>query len=427
MKKFYIESLGCPKNLVDSEFLSGNLIKKHNYILVNSPEKADIIFINTCGFIKPAKEESIEYIFQYHKLNKKVVVTGCLVNRYKNELVEELKEIKREDILTLNEIFIKYTGVKFNDKRNLYNNRINLLNKSYRYIKISDGCSRECAFCTIPSIKGKIFSRKIDTIIEEIKKLLKENKINEFILVAQDLINFGIDNNETLLQLLENIENIQEDFKIRLLYLYPDKRLIDIASFMKSSKKLVHYLDIPFQHIDSTILKRMNRISDEEFYYDIINDLRKIIPDIVLRSTFIVGFPGEKEKNFYNLVEFLKDVKLNWVGFYKYYDEENTTSFTFSDKIVEEEKEERITYITSIQKEITSNWLSERVGKRYEIIIDEIIPEENMILARSDYEAPEIDGNIIIYTDKLDKIKYHNKLNIKIIKSFDYDMEGIIE
>ncbi len=427
MKKFYIESLGCPKNLVDSEFLSGNLIKKHNYILVNSPEKADIIFINTCGFIKPAKEESIEYIFQYHKLNKKVVVTGCLVNRYKNELVKELKEIKREDILTLNEIFIKYTGVKFNDKRNLYNNRINLLKKSYRYIKISDGCSRECAFCTIPSIKGKIFSRKIDTIIEEIKKLLKEEKINEFILVAQDLINFGIDNNETLLQLLENIENIQEDFKIRLLYLYPDKRLIDIASFMKSSKKLVHYLDIPFQHIDSTILKRMNRISDEEFYYDIINDLRKIIPDIVLRSTFIVGFPGEKEKNFYNLVEFLKDVKLNWVGFYKYYDEENTTSFTFSDKIVEEEKEERITYITSIQKEITSNWLSERVGKRYEVTIDEIIPEENMILARSDYEAPEIDGNIIIYSDKLDKIKYHNKLNIKIIKSFDYDMEGIIE
>ncbi len=416
-KKIYIETLGCPKNYVDSEFLGHHLRIKNN-IIVSSPESADTILINTCGFIQPAKEESIDYILQYSKMNKEIIVMGCLVNRYKKELQKDIPEVK--NFYTIQEAFERFANVKYNKYLN-YSQRYFFDDKNYKYVKISEGCNHKCSFCTIPQIKGRLFSRYIKDILAEIK-ILTAQGIDEIILTSQDLINFGIDNNESLLKLLKNIELINESFKVRLLYLFPDIRLLDISKFIVESKKIIHYLDIPLQHVDNTILNKMKRPDDIKFYYKLINKIRKIIPDVVLRSTFIIGFPGETEQAFNELKKFLQDMRLNWVGFYKYSDEENTESFKLSNKISDDIIDKRIQEIVYIQKEITSKWLQHRVGKIYDFYVDDFIETDNIILGRSEFETPDIDGNIIITGTKKD-IK--NK-KVKITGALDYDMEGIL-
>ncbi len=417
-KKLYIETIGCPKNYVDSEFLAGAFVSK-GYDIVHSPDDADTILVNTCGFIRPAKEESIDYILQYSRLNKEVIVMGCLVNRYKKELQDEIKEIN--NFYTIDEAFNKFAGVKYNKNIN-YSKRYFLDNKNYKYVKISEGCNHRCSFCTIPFIKGSLFSRKSDDIIKEIENITSQG-VNEIILTSQDLINFGTDNNETLYDLLKKIDNINGDFKVRLLYMFPDERLIDIVKFIASSEKFINYLDIPIQHINEEILKKMNRPSSYDFYKSLIESIRNIIPDIVLRSTFIIGFPGESEKEFNELKDFLKDVKLNWVGFYKYSDEEGTKASELNNKVADEVAEKRLEEIVELQKEITDMWLKSRLGKIYDFYVDEVFEEEGVIIGRSEFETPDIDGNIIV--KNISDFTNINNRKVKIVETLDYDMEGV--
>ncbi len=418
-QKVYIETLGCPKNIVDSELLAQNFVKNGAYLKVDSPEDADIILINTCGFIDIAKEESINTILQYANDYKKsdIYVTGCLVTRYKDVLKRSIPEIK--NFYTIDETYRTFLGTNnINDMA--FQDRALLTPKSYAYVKISEGCNRKCSYCTIPYIKGEYRSRYQKNILEEIKHL-RDRGVKELILVAQDLLSFGIDNNENLMDLLENIEKMDNIERVRLLYLYPDDRIVDIVKFISRSEKFCNYVEMPMQHISESILKNMNRPYRAKRYYRLIDDIRKYLPDAALRSTFIVGFPGESEEDFNKLKRFLEDVKFNWAGFYKYSDEEDTPANRLPGKLKEHHILERINELVEIQKKITSDWLFSRKGKEYNVIIDEIVEQENLAFGRSEFEAPEIDGNILLDANDL---KVGDTIKTRIVESFDYDLKG---
>lgn len=420
MKKIYIESLGCPKNLVDSELIA-YLLSKKNYKIVNHLNNADMILINTCGFIEEAKEESIQNILNYNQLsNKEIIVTGCMVNLYKKQLSKNIPEVKH--FYSIDEFFNKYFQLQY-DKYLDFSCFNSLTPKSYTYVKISDGCNHDCSYCTIPLIKGKQFSRPIKNILTEIKKKA-DYGFKEFNLIGQDTINFGQDNQESLSMLLTRIEKLNFDFKIRLLYLYPDKKLIDIVKQVNDSEKIINYLDIPLQHISEKILRLMKRPCARNFYSNLFYKIKHINPEFVLRSTFIIGFPGEENSDFQKLLQFLKEIKFSWVGFFLYSDEEQTDSYKLPGKVNKRTMLKRLNRIISIQQKITSDWLNSRVGKYYDVVVDDIIKGNQCILTRSPYEAPDIDGNIIVKYNKNAKIG--DQLKVKIIKSFEYDLEGKI-
>ena len=274
MEKIYIESLGCPKNLADSELIT-HLLSKKNYKIVNHYNNADMILINTCGFTENAKEESIQNILHYKQLSgKEIIVTGCMVNLYKKQLIKNIPEIKH--FYSIDDFFNKYLQLQYN-KHLDFSSFKPLTPKSYTYVKISDGCSRHCSYCTIPLIKGKQFSRPIKNIIAEIKKKIQYG-FKEINLIAQDLINFGQDNQESLSLLLKKIEKLKYNFKVRLLYLYPDKRLIDIIKQVNDSEKVINYLDIPLQHINRKILRLMKRPYDKNYYFDLFYKIKHLNP-----------------------------------------------------------------------------------------------------------------------------------------------------
>jgi len=420
MKKVYIESLGCPKNLVDSELIAF-LLSKNNLKIVKHHRDADMIIVNTCGFMKDAKQESIQYILDYkHATDKQLIVTGCMVNLYKKDLIKSIPEIKR--FYTTEEFFNKYFQCSYS--RALHHGRYySLTPKSYTYIKISDGCNHKCSFCTIPLIKGKQFSRPIKNIIAEIRQKA-EAGFKEFNLIAQDTLNFGKDNQESLSFLLYKIDKLHEDIKIRLLYLFPDKKLIDIIKQISDSKKIINYADIPVQHFSEKILKLMKRPYSRGFYYDLFNKIKKINPQFILRSTFIIGFPGEKAVDHKELLHSMEEIKFNWAGFFLYSDENLADSSRLPDKPSAKTMMRRMEQAVSLQREITSEWLSTRIGMTYHAVVDKIVESNHCLLARSSEEAPEIDGNIIVKYNK--KYKVGDKLKVKIKRSFDYDLEGIV-
>ncbi|MBU1078479.1 MAG: 30S ribosomal protein S12 methylthiotransferase RimO [Spirochaetes bacterium] len=420
MKKLYIESLGCPKNLTDSELILYTF-KKKGYKIVSDFNQADIIIVNTCGFIKKAKEESLEYILHYAGLGKKkIIVTGCLVNLYKEELQKQIPEVKF--FYSIDEFFKTHVGSDY-DHRLDYSGFQELTPLSYTYIKVSDGCSKNCSYCTIPLIKGKQFSRPIDNIMIEIKKKA-EYGFKEFDLIAQDLLQFGLrEKRESLFGLLDRIEQLPYDIRVRLLYLYPDKKLIELARKIRDSEKIINYLDIPVQHSSEKILKAMNRPFDSRFYFDLFEQIKKI-DEFTIRSTFIAGFPGEGEDDFQNLKEFIKVTEFNWAGFFSYSDEENTVSSRLPEKIEEKKIKERLGDLTNLQGRITSKWLNTRLEKTYDVVVDELVPSDGYILCRSDHEAPDIDGSIIIKFK--DNIKAGDRIKVRIKKSLDYDLEGEI-
>ncbi len=420
MKRIYIESLGCPKNLVDSELIS-YLLSEKKYKIVDNHTDADTILINTCGFIRQAREESIQYILNYKQIpGKEIVVFGCMVDLYKDELIRNIPEVKY--FYSTKEFFNKYFHLQYNKDMD-FSSFNSLTPQSYSYIKISDGCSRRCSYCTIPLIKGKQFSRPVDNIIKEIKKKVRRG-FKELNLIAQDMINFGKDNRESLSILLKRIGKINYSFKVRLLYLYPDKRLIDIVKQVNDSEKIINYLDIPIQHISSKILRSMKRPDKINFYKNLFYKIREINPEFILRSTFIIGFPGEAGKDFQELLQFMKDIRFNWAGFFAYSDEANASSYKLPDKKNKKTVSKRLAEAISLQREITSEWLNTRLNKYYDVVVDDILKEDQCILTRSYAEAPEIDGNIIIKYHK--KIKVGDRFRVRIKNSLDYDLEGEI-
>lgn len=437
--KIYIETMGCSKNTVDSELMSG-LFQQNNHKIILDPIKADIIVINTCSFIKDAKEESIEEIFDLLRLKeegncKYFIVTGCLSERYADELFEEIPEVDaflgtttfQQIIDVVNKLIetdkrIKKVGdidIKIDEK---IKREVSTPNY-YAYVKIAEGCDNNCTYCIIPKLRGKYRSRKIKDIYKEVKGLV-DNGTKEIILIAQDTARYGIDlyDEYKLADLLNKLSKINGLKWIRIQYAYPDVIDEKLIKEIKENEKVVNYLDIPIQHANNRILKRMNRRIRKEEIINLVKKLRKEIPDIAIRTTLIVGFPGETEKQFNELYEFVEKMEFDRLGVFDYSDEEDTAAYNFEDKISEDIKKERKKKIMMLQQNISQRLNYDKVDLKLEVLIEERLENGDVYLARTQYDSPEIDGVVYVHTDKNLKIGSFTKVNIT--DALEYDLIG---
>lgn len=416
--KIAVVSLGCPKNLVDTELILGKM-KAGDVEIVSDFEDADMIMINTCGFIDPAKEESIETILkaaEYKEKGKKLIVTGCLVERYKEQLKKEIPEV--DLFIDLKEEFSipEKLGIKTPQNFDLYKNRLISTPSHTAYLKISEGCDHTCSFCAIPQIRGKHRSRSIRSIVEE-AKVLAERGVKELNIVSQDTGFYGIDlyGEPKLWHLLEALEKIEEIKWIRLYYLYPTTVNEDFFKRMADSQKVVNYFEMPIQHSEDKILKDMMRGYRKSRIYKILEWKEKYIPDAAVRSSVIVGFPTETEKEFNKLVDFISEVKFDWLGVFSYSHEEGTPAFEkFENNVPEEEKIRRKNEINKIQEEITEEKNRQMIGKEFEVLIDGFSEEwETLPVGRTYRSAFEIDGITYIETEEPLTVGSFAKVKIK--------------
>ncbi len=399
--RVYIESLGCPKNTADSEYMAG-ILKCNGCEIVRDPLLADVVLVNTCGFIEPAKEESIDTILEFAELKKeglkKLIVAGCLYERYKKELKEDLPEV--DGFLGVHELE-KISEVVLG--KSVYGNRLyefrELLEKPHiGYLKIADGCSNGCTFCAIPLIKGGFKSRSIDELVDE-AGVLAEKGIKELYIIAQDTTAYmfekGLKNQ--LVELLKRLESVDGIEWIRIMYTYPSFITDELIDYIASSKKVVHYLDVPFQHASDRVLKDMGRMYKRSDMEKLLQRLRDKIPDIAIRSTFIVGFPTETDEDFNELLDFLEDARLDWSGFFKYYHEESTLSFSRYRDMDDQIKQERLIEAENVASSITEEINETFVGKSLKVLIDgesEDLP--GYYVGRSYRSAYEIDGAVYV-------------------------------
>jgi len=424
---FYLEVLGCPKNVADCAILKAKL-KKYGHNVVDDLEKSDAIIIDTCGFILEAKKESIEEILlnvERKKVDKdfKVFVKGCLVQRYGNELEKEIPEvdgwfgvIKPEEIaknIVKNKLILKEPDPIYD-----FEDRVDD-DSQYAYVKIADGCDRACSFCTIPLFKGSFKSRKIEDIVEEVETLVRRGK-KEIILVAQDTTGYGIDlyQKQALPELLSKLNEINGDFWIRVMYLHPDHindKIIEAFSY----PKVLKYFDIPVQHGSSKILKLMNRAKNAKQLKQLISKIRKRYSDAIIRTSIIIGFPGESDKDFEKLLEFVKEVRFDRLGAFLYSDEEEALSFNLESKVSEEVARERLNILMEVQSEISFEKNRKLTGKIFDVLFDD--EEYGVLIGRTYMDAPEIDVNIFVKGEF--KKGFHR---VKIIEADTYDLEGVI-
>lgn len=423
-KKVNLVSLGCSKNLVDSEVLLRQFQANGLQIIENS-SKADYIVINTCGFINDAKDESIRAILEAVELKKsgkakKVVVMGCLSERYKSELAEEIPEVDAYFGVTDYRGVLNELGIDF--KKELLGERLITTPKHFAYLKISEGCDNPCSFCAIPLIRGKHISKPIPEIIRE-ANYLAQNGAKEIILIAQDSTYYGLDiyGNRELSKLLKELTRVDGIEWIRLLYAFPAKFPEEILDVIAEEEKICKYIDIPFQHISDKILKSMQRGISKRRTYELINLIRKKIPEVAIRTTLIVGYPEETETEFQELVDFVKDMEFDRLGLFTYSQEENTKAFELGDPIPQNEKEARKNYILSIQQEISHKKNQEKIGKRLKVLIDEQI-EKNTYLGRSQWDAPEVDNSVIVNSQfPIEPGKFYE---VEIDDALEFDLAG---
>jgi len=420
-QKIGIITMGCSKNAVDSERLMAQL-KINDFELVEDPNEADSLIINTCGFINPAKEESINAILEATALKKenkvkKVFVAGCLSERYEIELKKDIPEVDKyfgtEDYKGI----VEELGGKL--KTELLGERELTTPKHFAYIKISEGCDNPCSFCAIPLIRGGYRSKSIDDLIAE-TEVLASKGVKELIIIGQDTTEYGIDlygkrNLNELLNALSNVDGIKW---IRLLYTYPSHFPIEAIKEIANNPKVLNYVDMPLQHISDNVLKGMRRGITKRKTIELIETLRSTIPNLTLRTTFIVGFPNETEKDFNELCKFVKETKFDRVGVFNYSQEEDTTGYDLGDPISDEEKERRNNALMEIQKEISSGKNSYFVGKKLNVIIDS--EDGDYFIGRSERDAPEVDGEVLIELN--DKIKIGNIYTVEIIDFNEYDL-----
>ena len=426
MKKVGMISLGCAKNRVDGENILG-LLDHDKYQIVNNVEDADIIFINTCGFIEKSKKESIDTIFDVVFTGKTVIVTGCLVQRYKEELIKEIPEVARfvaiRDYPRLNEI-LSEVDEELKEKGGV-NDEYRLVSTGpfSAYLKIGEGCDNCCTYCAIPLIRGHFVSRPYNDIIKEAKKLASQG-YKELIVLEQDTTKYGIDlhNGENIVMLLKGLLEIKELDYIRLLYLYPDEisdELIDLIA--ANSERLTPYFDIPIQHSEDSILKAMNRRGDKEFLRNLFKKIRDKVPHAVLRTTVMVGFPGETEKDFQNLKKFISEIKFDHLGAFTYSREEGTKSYDFPHQVRESTKNRRLDELMELQQSISYQNNQKHIGEEMTGLI--IGEEDEQYLFRSYWNAPDdVDGKI--YVTKTKDLKPGDKVKIKIDNAFVYDLTG---
>lgn len=431
-------SLGCDKNRVDSEIILNNL--RMEYDVVSDLKQADIIIVNTCGFIESAKQESIDTIIEMSEYKddfncKILIATGCLTQRYGEELAHLLPEVDImlgvNDYDKLNEDIKKYIENE-NDKVYSFNysdlninegDRIITTTSHTAYVRIAEGCDNCCTYCIIPKIRGKYRSRKMESILKECEDLAQHG-VKEIILIAQDTSRYGIDlyGKKMLSELLHNISEIKNIKWIRILYCYPEEITTELINEMAENDKVCKYIDIPLQHISDDILKAMGRKGRKSKIVENINNLRKSIPNIVIRTTLIVGFPGETEENFNELKSFIENARLDKVGVFKYSREEGTPAYSMKNQISEDIKVERQGEIMMLQQKISREINKSKIGKIYETILD---GKENEIYYGRNYEmSPEIDG--IIYINSKDDLKIGSIVNVKVTDSFEYDLMGVV-
>ena len=389
--------------------------KEKGYEIVNNPEEAEILVINTCGFIESAKKEAIDTILEmadYKSKNcKKLIVTGCLVERYKEELEKALPEV---------DLFIPIKEYdKIFDKLD-YMNRAITTGQNYAYLRIADGCSNYCTYCAIPYIRGPLKSRTLEDVLEEAKRLSKEG-YKEIILVAQDTARYGMDiyGESKLVELLKELCKL--DFKwIRFLYAYPEMITNELIDVVANNEKICNYFDIPIQHISDTVLKRMGRKSNGASIREVIKKIRNKIPDVVIRTSLIVGFPGEKESDFDELYSFVKETKFERLGVFKYSKEEGTPAVKLKEQIPEERKEERYDQIMSLQQEVSAENNQKIIGQKLECIIDGSADDGEMYVTRSYRDVPDTDGFVFVNKEREHKVGDFIECIVK--EAYEYDL-----
>lgn len=481
VKSFFLDQHGCAKNQVDGEIILSRLVSL-GYEQVSNAEDADLIIINSCGFIESAKKESLNSLLESRNAfpNKKIILAGCLAERYAEVFEKNLPEadgiVGNGDLSLLDKavqiIFSKSKKrpVLLGEQKGVYcGERTRFLSfKGSAFVKITEGCDNCCSFCAIPIIRGRLRSRPIKDVVNEIKSLL-EKGIFEINLIGQDLAAYGcgledpkhFDNkdwhsilyndfddaiindkewnrkygNSPLYCLLEKISELKGNFWIRLLYIHPDHFNTDVLELIKKDKRILPYFDIPFQSGDDEIIHSMNRKGNSKSYIKLVKEIRTALPDSCLRTTFLTGFPGEKDENALRTVDFLKTIKSDWSGCFEYSREEDTPSYKMKGRVAHKLATNRANNLVSIQQEITQNLLRKRVGKIYDVLVEEVIAnlegtDEGLAIGRAWFEAPEVDGNVVIRYDNDDKkavkaIVPGAVVKVKAVASSDVDIDGI--
>ena len=430
-------SLGCSKNLVDTEIAIG-IFKNKKYIIVNNPKDADVIVINTCGFIESAKEEAINTILEMAEYKKKrckyLIAMGCLVERYKEELQKTLPEVDlfikfsdynkfEEEIDRLLEKIEENEEKDFNRLDNYINKTITTGSKT-AYLRIAEGCSNRCTYCAIPKIRGPFISRKFEEIIDEAKDLSKKG-YEEIIVIAQDTTKYGIDlyGKSRLAELLKEISKIERIRWIRFLYAYPETITDELIKEVKENNKICKYFDIPLQHISNPVLKRMNRKSDEESIKRLLTKIRKEIPDVILRTSLIVGFPGETQADFEKLYDFVKETRFDKLGVFTYSKEDGTPAEKLPNQVHGNTKKARYNKIMKLQQKISEENLKQKIGKEYEVLIENKTFDNKFWIGRTKMDVPEMDGVIYIRNNK-EKDLINSFVKCKITDTKGYDMIG---
>ncbi|HKM01900.1 MAG TPA: 30S ribosomal protein S12 methylthiotransferase RimO [Sedimentibacter sp.] len=438
MKKIYMHSLGCSKNLVDSENMLGLLTKK-GYKVTDFADKADYIIINTCSFINDAQQESVNAILSAadikNNINKKakIIVTGCLSQRFGEELGKEIPEV---DIIVgtggferINEFIDEYeknkkllvdTTIELDIDKDIPRN--SLTENWYSYLKIAEGCSNHCTYCVIPQLRGPYKSRKIENIVEE-AKILAKNGAKEIIIIAQDTSKYGLDiyNEKKLHEVIRKVSEIESVQWIRIHYLYPEDIYDELINEFKNNPKLVRYFDIPMQHINDRILKRMNRNTNRKQIIDLINKIRSEVDGAIIRTSLITGFPGETEDEHEELKKFLEEYKLDRVGIFKYSREEHTPAYKLPEQIDEDVKEERQNELMEIQLGVSYQNNLSKIGKTYDVLIEEK-DVENIYVGRTYMDSIEIDGCVYVTSDE--ELSLGNIYKVKINDALEYDLMG---
>lgn len=446
LKKVHFISLGCPKNLVDSEIMAGTLMRD-GFEVVSDPEGADTVVVNTCGFIEDSKKESIQKILDMSALKesgqiKKLVVAGCLTQRYKDDLVSGLPEadlfVGSGEFQNISKILKNFEN---GDKKKTFFNlptylqeestpRVNSQPRHRAYLKISEGCMKRCAFCAIPLIRGNLQSRTIANIVNE-AHVLVAGGVKELIIISHDFTDYGWDlrrknseNTESPVELLKALAHVDGAEWIRLLYLYPDGISDEMIDLMKSNKKFVKYFDMPLQHINDQVLKNMNRKMTRKEITEALDKIRKNIPDAVIRTQFIVGFPGETEEQFEELLSFIAEQKFDRVGCFQYSPEENTPGGKMDHQVDEKTKQRRHDAIMQVQQNISREKHRAFIGRTVEVLVEGYSEETELLLqGRTSQQAPDIDGVVLINDGQA---QIGDLVHVRITDSMEYDLIGEI-
>lgn len=424
--KINVITLGCSKNIIDSEVLMGQL-KANGKDVVHEDQNDDgnIVVINTCGFIGKAKEESINTILHYAQKKEngtvdKVFVTGCLSERYKPDLEKEISNVDKyfgtHDLPNL------LKALEANYKHELVGERVTTTPKHYAYLKIAEGCNRPCSFCAIPLMRGKHVSKTIDDLVFESKKLA-EKGIKELILIAQDLTYYGLDiyKKRALADLLKELIKIDGIEWIRLHYAFPKGFPLDVLEVIKNEPKVCNYLDIPLQHINTELLKSMKRGTTSDKTRSLVKEFRRAVPNMAIRTTMIVGYPGETQEIFNELKEFIRESKFERLGCFTYSHEEDTSAYLLDDNIPQEIKEQRVSEIMDLQAEISFDLNQQKIGKVFKCIFDR--KEGSDYIGRTEFDSPDVDNEVIVDAEK-HYLQLGQFIDVKIIESTDFDLYG---